>query len=86
MAGGETCGISGRAAHPRSGEPPSPMRMKGKMKKHFVPHHLLPHPRAMMDRPSLIKMPQRLRVAGSQGAPPLLSDTRKREFDGLAQI
>ncbi len=44
---------------PRNGEPPSPMRMKGKMKRHPVPPHFPPHPRAMMDRPSLVEVPQR---------------------------
>ena len=46
----------GHEVQPRNGEPPSPMRMKGKMKKHFVPNHLLPHPRAMVDRLSLVEM------------------------------
>ncbi len=63
----------GRPA-PRNGEPPSPMRMKGKMNRHFVPHHLLPHPRAMMYRPSLVEMHLRLRVTQSS-----LASARHRE-------
>ncbi len=51
-----------RPSSPRSGEPPSPMRMKGNMIRRFAPHHLLSHPRAMMDRPSLVNSRQPLPV------------------------